>query len=341
MASSEQAAASLGEDEQARPERRAPRLRNGAISLLILTILLVSILLAVPGLHGVAHRLGEMPAWAIVTAIGLEIASCVGYVLVFWMIFWKAPFGFAARVAWTEMAFGAAVPLGGAGSLAVGAWILSTRGMSAGRIAERSAVLFLLTSAINVVVLIAFGAGIALGVFPGPSNPLLGVVPAAVSAGVLAFFLLLPSFVERFVRGAERRSAVLIRGLAESIRETRRLLLTPDWRLLGAVGYLAFDIAVLVVCFDATGHPPPLAGLVLAYQIGYLANILPVPGGIGVVDAGLVGMLVVYGAKASNATAAVIAYHTIALWVPMLIGTIAFIRLQRSVGQPLVTRAAR
>ena len=71
------------------------------------------------------------------------------------------------------MAFGAAVSLGGAGSIAVGAWLLHERGVPTGQVAERSAVLFLLTSAINLITLAGFGLGLGLGLLPGPTNPLL------------------------------------------------------------------------------------------------------------------------------------------------------------------------
>ena len=72
------------------------------------------------------------------------------------------------------MAFGAAVSLGGAGSIAVGAWLLRERGVPAGHVAERSAVLFLLTSAINLITLAGYRARrSASGILPGPQNPLL------------------------------------------------------------------------------------------------------------------------------------------------------------------------
>ena len=82
---------------------------------------------------------------------------------------------------------------------------------------------------------------------------------------------------------------------AASVRDTKRLMFHPDWRIVGAIGYLWFDIAVLFACFAAAGQTPPLAPVVLAYQIGYLSNFIPVPGGIGVLDGSLIGMLVLYG----------------------------------------------
>jgi uncharacterized membrane protein YbhN (UPF0104 family) len=253
-------------------------------------------------------------------------------VLTVQLIFSRAPRRFAARLAWTEMAFNAALSFGGAGSLAVGAWVLQARGMPVRRIAERSAVLFLLTSAINVVVLVVFGLGLAVGLFPGPSGALLSILPAAVGAGTLAFVLSLPRWVDPLARraGDHGRLATLLHGASESIREARRLMVKPDWRNVGPTLYLLADITVLDVCLNAVGPAPPFAAVVLAYQIGYLANVIPVPGGIGVLDSGLVGMLVLYGAKATPATAAVLVSHAIALWVPTVIGTAAFVVLRRS-----------
>jgi uncharacterized membrane protein YbhN (UPF0104 family) len=253
-------------------------------------------------------------------------------------VFERAPLRIGARVALSEEAFGAAVSLGGVGSLAVGAWLMVERGAPAPRIAQRSAVLFLYTSAINVITLILAGLGLFLGL-AGPRNPLLSIVPAAVGALVLVLFLLLPRYVESVVgRMRPRRLRTFLAETAVSVRDTERLVFHPDWRVLGAIGYLWFDIAVLFACFAAAGHLPPLAPVVLAYQIGYLSNFIPVPGGIGVLDGSMIGMLVLYGVGGTVATAATLAYHAIALWVPAVWGTIAFVVLQRTKKQPITLR---
>ena len=129
--------------------------------------------------------------------------------------------------------------------------------------------------------------------------------------------------------------------LATSIRSTEKLLFRPDWRILGAIGYLWFDIGVLVACFAAAGDSPPIVAIVLAYQIGYLSNFIPVPGGIGILDGSLLGALVLYGVGATTAAAATIVYHAIALWVPAVWGTIAFVILRRTRRQPLNLRPTR
>ncbi len=317
-------------------------LRRGLISLAILVALVIGLLLAIPGLHGVARDVTHMQASWLAVAIVLEVLSCLGYVLAFLQVFDRAPIRFGARVALSELAFGAAVSLGGAGSLAVGAWLLVDRGAPPARVAERSAVLFLLTSAVNVITLVLAGVGVFIGVLPGPQHALLTIVPSAVGVAVLVFFLALPRLTERLadVRSPERVRIVL-RGTAASIRATEQTLLSPDWRIVGAIGYLWFDIGVLAACFAAIGPVPPLATIVLAYQIGYLSNVVPIPGNVGVLDGSLVVMFVLCGVNATTATAATVVYHAIALWIPAMWGTIAFLILLRSRGQPIQLRPPR
>jgi uncharacterized protein (TIRG00374 family) len=76
------------------------------------------------------------------------------------------------------------------------------------------------------------------------------------------------------------------------------------------------------------GASPELALLWMAYLIGQLGNWLPVPGGIGGVELGLVGALVLYGLPALTATAAVLLYRVIELWIPAVLGIAAFVQLR-------------
>jgi uncharacterized membrane protein YbhN (UPF0104 family) len=313
-------------------------LRNGFITLFLGLALAVGLLLAVPGLKGVATTVANMQTAWVIVAVVLEVLSCASYVLSFLQVFDRAPLPLGSWVALSEEAFGAAVSLGGVGSLALGAWLMVERGAPARRIAERSAVLFLYTSAINVITLILAGLGLFLGL-PGPRNPVLSIVPAAVGAVVLVLFLLLPRYVDGIVaRVGPGRLHAFLTETAASVRDTQRLTFHPDWRMVGAIGYLWFDIAVLFACFAAAGQAPPLAPVVLAYQIGYLSNFIPVPGGIGVLDGSMIGMLVLYGAGGTVATAATLVYHAISVWVPAVCGTIAFIVLQKTKRRPVVLR---
>ncbi|HEY3728522.1 MAG TPA: lysylphosphatidylglycerol synthase transmembrane domain-containing protein [Solirubrobacteraceae bacterium] len=315
---------------------------RGLISLAILAAFVVGLLLAVPGLHGVSHAVRQMAEGWLLIAVGFEILSCLGYVLAFLQVFDRAPIRLGARIALSELAFGSAVSLGGAGSAAVGAWLMVERGGEPSRIAERSAVLFLLTSAINVITLIVVGFGLWVGLLPGPDNPLLSVLPAAAGVAALVFFLALPRFSERLAAGRQAgRIRTGLLAIAVSIRHTEGVLFTPDWRIIGAIAFLWCDIAVLAACFAAAGTVPPLATIVLAYQIGYLSNVIPVPGNIGILDGSLVGMFVLYGVSATAATAATVVYHAIALWIPAMWGSVTFLVLRHTRNRPITLRPPR
>jgi uncharacterized membrane protein YbhN (UPF0104 family) len=319
--------------------RDARRLRRGVIWLALMVALVVVVITSVPGLRSVESTIGAAPPGWIVAALALELLSCLSFVFTFNLVFSRAPLWFASRVAWSEMAFGAVLPAGGAGGLAVGAWILHAKGFPLGRVARRSAVLFLLTSAVNAIVLTLSGLALAIGVLPGPHNSLLGWLPAAVGAGTIAFFVALPPISNR-LSGGESRARRWLAATADVVRDTERVLLSRDWRLVTALGYLLFDIAVLWACFKAFGSSPPFIAILLGYQIGYLANILPIPGGLGVLDGGLIGALLLYGTPATATAAAVLIYHAIALWLPTLIGAVEFWLVRRSFDQPVVLKPA-
>ena len=325
--------------------RQRQRRRAGLISAGVLSSLLAGLVLAIPDLHTVANRAAGVHWEWVTLAAGLELASCVGYLLAFQGIFEELPRRFAALVAASEQAFGAVVPVGGAGGIAAGGWLLARRGMPLRRIAEGSAVLFLLTSASNVVALLVAAAGLALGLFPGPHDPVRTVVPAVVALSVLAIFL---SLARQTARGGAPRlpwaRSRAQRALADTTNQTLRVIARPGWRVgLGAPAYLLCDIAVLWLTIHALGYNTPAASLIVAYLLGYLANALPVPGGIGVLDGGLAGALVAYHVPAATAFGGVLVYHAVALWIPTASGTLAFIAAQRdiAIGERRRTQTSR
>jgi uncharacterized protein (TIRG00374 family) len=123
-------------------------------------------------------------------------------------------------------------------------------------------------------------------------------------------------------------------ALGSGVRESLELLWPPRPLLLvGLVGYLGFDVAILWAMFHAFGASPPVAIVALAYLIGELGGLIPVPGGIGGVDLGLVATLVLYHVPAAEAAAAVLAYRALALVVPAVLGACAFALLRRSLAK--------
>jgi uncharacterized membrane protein YbhN (UPF0104 family) len=309
------------------------RLRRGLIWTALLTVLGVAAISSAPGLRDVQSQLHEAsPGWLALGGV-FELVSCLGFAVTFRFIFPLVSSRLATQIAWTEMAFGAVVPLGGAGGMTVGAWILHEKGVAVRFVAMRSAVLFLLTSAINVIVLALTGLGLGTGLLSGPHPLTLGLIPAGCALAVLVIFATADLWIPRVAPG--NRLSQWIASSTNTIQTTRGLLLSGDWRLFGALGYLLFDIGVLWACFRAFGVEPSPAALAMGYQIGYLSNLVPVPGSIGALEGGLTGALLLYGTPPSRTFAAVITYHAIALWLPTVGGTAAFAALRGTLHNPL------
>jgi uncharacterized membrane protein YbhN (UPF0104 family) len=297
------------------------------LTMALLVAVLVSVLLEVPGLHTVASDISHLSAGWLILAAALELASCASFVVIFRHFFAGLPARPARELAWTEMGSGALLPGGGVGSLAVGGWLLHLAGMSTRRILRNSSGLFLLTSAVSVAALIGGGALLASGASAGRDDLLRAGLP--ILAGSLAIGAVLVT------ARARRRSSTASAGsswaaqLLSGVDSAESAVRHPSWRLAGALGYLGFDIAVLWATLSGVGYSPPLAVLILGYVIGYLANVIPVPGAVGVLEGGLAGTLVLYGAPVTEAAAGVLIYHAIAFWIPSIGGLLGYRRLRR------------
>lgn len=326
------------------PARLSPHsVRSRVLFALGLVLVVVVVVTLLPGLGELRSRLSHAsPTWLSLGVV-LKVLSGLGYVAVFRMVFcrrmsWRVSY----RVGMSELGANALFPTGGAGGLALGAWALRRGGMSARDIARRTVAFFLLTSVPNVVGVVLVGLGLAAGVLPGDSNLALTLIPAIVAALAIGGALLTGRAAARMQRrmarpGGEkvsRRARVLCDGLtavADGVEEAVALLRERNPVLLaGLIAYLAFDVMILWATFRAFGGAPPIAIVWIAYLIGELGGLIPVPGGIGGVDAGLVGTLVLYNVRLAPATAAVLAYRAIALWVPAVLGAIAFAALRRT-----------
>ena len=305
----------------------------------LLSAAILSLVFAVPPLRRVATHIEHLQMGWVVAAIALELASCLGFVVVFRLFFDGVAPGLARELAWTEEGSGALLPGGGVGALAIGGWFLRRTGMSARAIVDRSSALFFLTSAVNVAALV--GGGMLLAADPGAGRHgvLLTAMPVIGGLTAAGAVLAVPYLLRRSPR---RHWPVWLVDLSAGIERARRSLAPPSWRLLGALAYLGFDIAALGASFAAVGHPLGAAPLALGYLIGYLANLIPIPGGFGVLEGGLAGTLIAYGAPATQATAAVVVYHAVAFWIPSLGGLMGYLLLRRRLDRaPAATAPAR
>jgi uncharacterized protein (TIRG00374 family) len=328
--------------EDAELAAHSRRLRNNLITLAVFFLLLIALLLAVPGLRSVAERIADaQPEW-VALAIVLEVLSCVGYVILFGLVFSRLGRQLSYRLSLAELAVNSVVSAGGVGGLALGAWVLRSKGVSVERVARRSVLLFVLTSAVNVGAVVAIGIPMWLGLLEGSRNPLLTLLPALLALATILGTLAVARWAQALTdrRRVDGRTAVALTAVSDGVHEAVHLIREHDWRLLGSVAYWLFDNLALFACLAAFGPTPSFWAVAMAYLVGMLANSIPIPGGFVAVEGGLFGMLLLFGVHpAGQALAAVVTFRAISLWIPAVIGTLAFLGLRREIGKPLAPAA--
>lgn len=292
-----------------------------------------------PGLRSTLRRLGTGDGSWLVAGAGFELLSFAGYVVVFRAVFadgaerigWRASYDLTmAGVVATRL-----LAAGGAGGIALTAWALSHAGFDATEVRRRLAAFLVLLYSVFMLALLVGGLGLRIGVLTGPAPFGLTVIPAAFGAAVIVLALALALVPVDLGRGATRRVtrflATVPATVSSGVRGAIELLRTRDPGLLGAVAWWAFDIAVLWSCLHAFGTSAPGGVLVVAYFTGMLGNLLPLPGGVGGVEGGMVGALLGFGVPSGPAILGVLAYRAFAFWLPILPGALAYVRLRRTV----------
>ena len=319
------------------PRRIRRRLLQVAVVVAVIALLIV----LGPGLGNLRSHLAHATWGWVVAGVALELLSALCYVLVFRAVFcqrmsWRLSY----QIGMSEQAANSVLSVSGAGGLALGAWALRRGGMGAEYIARRTVAFFFITSLPNVTGVIAFAALFAVGLLHHDRNTTLtyafGLAALCATALVLALPRLVkatpPTIADGTKSGKLARAARFVRyTVVQGIRDAILLLRQRSVAVVaGSLGILVFDIAVLGATFRAFGSSPPLGVLVLGYLIGQLGGNLPIPGGIGGVDAGLIGIFALYHQPLAVTTAAVLVYHAIALWVPALLGSVAFVQLRNT-----------
>ncbi|HXB64012.1 MAG TPA: lysylphosphatidylglycerol synthase transmembrane domain-containing protein [Solirubrobacteraceae bacterium] len=325
---------------------RLTRRRMLAFAAFVLAALafLYFVLPQVGGVQQTWDRLNEGDAWWIAVAVAVEVVSMASYVAIFQGV--HVPSGSPIR--WRHsyqitMAGLAATRLfaaGGAGGVAVTAWSLRRSGMASREVAQRMIAFLVLLYGVYMAALVVCGVGLYTGVFPGPHPFAITIVPAIVGAvglvAIVGLAFVPPDLEERLARGRLarlQRFAAAPASASGGARFAMQKLRHPEWALLGVVTWWGFNVAVLYATFRAFGDAPPVAVLVQAYFVGMLANLLPLPGGIGGVDGGMIGALVAFGVGGGLALIAVLVYRLLAFWLPSIPGVIAYFQLRRTVGR--------
>jgi uncharacterized protein (TIRG00374 family) len=348
------------EDDDEMPKMGITRERAVLFGLFVVSAI-AFLYFVLPQLGDVKDTWGKLdqgdPIWLAV-AFGLQLLATASYIAVFQGV--HVPPGYPIRfresyqITMAGLAATRLFAAGGAGGVALTAWALRRSGMPRREVAERMIAFLVLTYAVYMLALIVCGFGLRYGLFPGEAPYGVTMVPAYIALIAIAIFLaitFLPADLSRRLSGwrpPDSRAGRILRFLASGperlgggTRFALHLVRHPDWALLGTLGWWGFNIGVLWASCKAFGHAPPIAVVIQAYFVGLLANLLPLPGGIGGVDGGMIGALIAFDVDPGVAVVAVLVYRGFAFWLPTLPGAIAYLQLRRTVARWREERVAR
>jgi uncharacterized protein (TIRG00374 family) len=328
----------------------ARRLLQTFVVVLLLVVGIYVLLPSIVGLDDAIERLGQANAVWIMVALVFGLLMFVSYVALF-----RGVVGESTRLNWQEsyeitMAGLAATRLfsaGGAGGIVLTYWALRRAGMPRRESANRMLAFLVLLYSVYLLTLVVDGILLRTGVLSGRDPAGLTIVPAVIAAAIVALLVLialLPKDFERrignFARGYRyaqwaRRLAAAPAALATGIRTAWAFGREPSrggLAVVGAIGFWATNIGILWASFHAFDVQIPLGVVVQGFFIGMIANLIPfVPGGVGAVDAGMIGTFVLFGLPGSEVFTAVLTYRLVAFWLPIPPGIVAFFQLRQTV----------
>jgi uncharacterized membrane protein YbhN (UPF0104 family) len=287
----------------------------------VLSAISVGVLFWVAPPAQVVNAIGDLNPYWLLAAVALELGSCLCYVVVFRRFFPEPPRPVSRRVAWIAMGAGAVLPGGNFSSAATTGWMLRHHGIGARSLVERCGAMLCFLILFGFFVNGVAGAVLLAGIGHGPHDLEHSGIPILVSLFVIGSAVAAMIIGRRYAA----RGPAAARSLVASLQGAWESLSKPHWRMLGAAGFLWLDMAALWAACRATGHPLGVMALAVAYFIGYLATMIPMPAGLGVLDSGLAGALVLYGFSPVASVGAVLVYHAISVWVPAVGGLVAWL----------------
>jgi uncharacterized protein (TIRG00374 family) len=338
---------------------------SGILLVLLLVVAIYVLFPKIVGADEAVNNLDEAKWYWVLVAIGFNVLAFGAYVALFRGVLGgtrddevhrRLDLRASYQITMAGLAATRIFSAAGAGGLVLTYWALRKAGMPRRRAACRMVAFLVLTYFVYTAALVIFGVLLRTGVLPGRA-PLAGtVVPAAISGGLILLFLmiaLIPRDFERriqhYARGYRRvrylqRFAKGPVTLATGTRTAIAYIRHPQRGLLavgGAVGFWAANIGVLWASFEAFGGHVPFAVLVQGFFLGMAANLIPSPaGGVGAVDAGMIGAFAIFGIDNSVVFPAVLTYRVIAFWLPIPPGIVAFVQLRKTVTEWERERAA-
>jgi uncharacterized membrane protein YbhN (UPF0104 family) len=303
-------------------------------------LVLIAMYLLLPqlaGLNDTWHRIRHGDAAWLILAGVFTLGMFGGYVLQFYATYqaglsWKE----SLEVTMAALAASRIFSAGGAGGLVLQSWALRRAGLEARTVADRTVGFIVLQYLLYTTAVAVFGFALYYGLLPGEAPFAITFLPAVLAVAVTALGLSLgfvpPDLQKRLSAGRTKRLAHLPASASAGIRIALGRLRRPDAAVAGASAFWAFQIAVLWASFEAFGDAPPVAVLIVGFFVGMLGNLLPLPGGIGGVDGGMIGAFAALGVDSGLALVAVLTFRGFTFWLPTIPGVIAFLALRRTVG---------
>ena len=242
-------------------------------------------------------------------------------------------------------AFGRIVPGGGATASAFAVGMLGRAGIEVGRAAAALAASTALQIATTLALPLLALPAIIGGARVSPSlvtSAYLGIAMLLLllAAGGLAFaadrpLALIGRGIQRAVNRTVRRRRRKVAGLPQKLlaeRDFIRTTIGEHWAaaVFSAAGNIGFDYIALLCALRAIGAQPRPSLVLLAYTAAALLALIPLtPGGLGFVEAGLVGMLTLAGVNPSDALVATLVYRLVSFWFPIPVGGGAYALFRR------------
>ena len=325
------------------------RARSAARSIALLVIAAVSLYLLLPNLLSVfgAWRSLSHDDWRFaILALACEVGSYVCLWQLDRMLLHVTAWFPVAAAQLSGNAVGRILPGGGATATAFAVSLLrkarvaTDTGEAVAALGASTGLQLATTLALPVLALpaIAGGAGINHS------------LATAAYLGIAVLVLLLAAATAAFISDAplERVGRAIQWLLNRTVRRGRPVTGVPEellndrnfirdsvgdrWRqaLLAAAGNTGFDYLALLAALLAVGASPRPSLVLLAYTSGELLALIPLtPGGVGFVEAGLAGTLVLAGVPAGDALAATLLYRLVSYWLPLPAGGIAYLLFRR------------
>jgi putative heme transporter len=135
----------------------------------------------------------------------------------------------------------------------------------------------------------------------------------------------------RVLRFRPRLEGLPSRLVRERDRALRVIGADARQALLASVLRWLLDYCALLLALAAVGAEPRPSLVLLAFTGSQLLTLIPVtPGGLGFVEAGLAGLLVLAGVNTADAALATLAYRLVSYWLPLPAGGVAMLLHRRA-----------